>query len=309
MKLHYLKYFCVLAEELHFHRAADKLAISQPPLSAAIKSLEEELGVQLLRRNSKMVELTPAGSAFLTEAREILERVSRARSLVRAYDEGLQGRLDIGISGSLLYREVPDIIAGFQRDMPTVDLVLHELSTAEQIDKLMRRQLDAGFIHGSNVPPQLDSLPLQTDDFVVCLSEKHPMANEQTIDLRDLADARFVMFSREAAPSNHDNVIAIFSSVGIHPRTVHLARAWMTIIAMVSQVSGVALVPSSLGRSRIDGVRFVPFRGPPAAAPAMLAWNPNFASKELTKFLECAARVIDAASKVPTTQHPGALSR
>jgi DNA-binding transcriptional LysR family regulator len=99
------------------------------------------------------------------------------------------------------------------------------------------------------------------------------------------------MFSREAAPSNHDNVIAIFSGVGIHPRTVHSARTWMTIIAMVSQVSGVALVPSSLGRAKIDGVRFVPLSAAPAPAPAMLAWNPSFTSKQLTKFLECAALI------------------
>src|SRR5438132_3761212 len=125
MKLHFLKYFCVLAEELHFHRAADKLAISQPPLTAAIKSLEAELGVQLLVRSSKMVELTSAGAAFLVEAREILERVSRASDLVRAFDEGVRGRLDVGLSGSLLYREVPEIIGQFRNDMPTIDVLLH----------------------------------------------------------------------------------------------------------------------------------------------------------------------------------------
>jgi DNA-binding transcriptional LysR family regulator len=292
MKLHYLRYFCVLAEELHFHRAADKLAISQPPLSAAIKSLEEEVGVQLLLRNSKRVELTPAGSAFLVEAREILERVSRASSLARAFDEGAQGRLDIGISGSLLYREIPRILAQFQRERPAIEVALRELSTAEQTNKLMHRQLDAGFLQGTQVPPQLESLPLQNDEFVLCLPERHPMSGRTTVDLREFSQERFVMFSREAGPSNHDNVIAVFSSVGIHPRTVHSARTWMTIIALVAQVSGVALVPKSLARAKIDGVRFVRLRGVPSAAPAMLAWNPSFLSKELVGFLDCAARIV-----------------
>jgi DNA-binding transcriptional LysR family regulator len=294
MKLHYLKYFSVLAEELHFHRAADRLAISQPPLSAAIKALEEELGAQLLRRNSKMVELTPAGAAFLVEARAILERVDRAASRVQAVEQGLHGRLDIGISGSLLYREVPKIVSRFQVATPTVEVVFRELSTAEQIERIQRRQLDAGFCQGSQTPPQLASLQLADDEFVLCLPDSHPFAGKASVDLREVADERFVMFSREAAPSNHDNVIAIFSSAGIHPRTVHMARAWMTIIAMVAQVNGVAIVPKSLERAKVAGVRFVRLRGTPAPARAMLVWNPVAESKELKSLLQCARGTIGA---------------
>lgn len=297
MKLHHLKYFCVLAEELHFHRAADKLAISQPPLSAAIKSLEEELGVQLFRRNSKNVALTRAGQAFLIEAREIQERVGRAGELVRALDQGMQGRLHVGISGSLLYREVAGIMSQFQKDMPLVDVVLHELSTSEQLDKLIRGQLDAAFVHSSKVPQQLKSIPLKDDVFVLCLHENHPLANQTVVNLRDLGNERFVMFSREAAPSNHDNVIAIFSNAGVHPKTVHMARTWMTIISMVAQVGGVALVPKSLQQSKIAGVRYVRLNTTAAAAPALLAWNPESATSELVKFLECAKKIVGAGVK------------
>lgn len=294
MKLHYLKYFSVLAEELHFRRAADRLAISQPPLSAAIKALEEELGVQLLRRNTKVVELTPAGSAFLLESREILERISRASTVVRAAEEGMRGRLDVGISGSLLYREVPSIIKAFQAEAPAVEVVLHELASAEQLERIMHRKLDAGFAHGAKVPSQLRSLPLKNDDYVLCLPERHPSANKRVVDLREFANERFVMFSREAAPANHDIVISIFSSAGIHPRTMHSARAWLTIISMVAEVSGVALVPRSLGRAGMAGVRFVPFKGATSTAPAMLAWNPSSASDALVSFLECAGRILKA---------------
>jgi DNA-binding transcriptional LysR family regulator len=300
MKLHYLRYFCVLAEELHFHRAADRLAISQPPLSAAIKALEDELGAQLLRRNSKMVELTSAGAAFLVEAREILERVSRAADIVRASEEGVRGRLDVGISGSLLYREVPKILDHFQRSMPTVEVVLHEFSSAEQIEKIGRRQLDAGFLHASQVAPPLDSMALNSDRYVLCLPERHPLAARKSVDLRDFAQERFVMFSRDAAPSNHDNVIAIFSNVGIHPRTVHLARTWLTIVGLVAQVGGVALVPRSLSRAQLQGVRFIPFSDAPSVAPALLAWNPAGASKVLSRFLDSANLVVSAeASTAP----------
>lgn len=295
MKLRFLKYFCVLAEELHFRHAADRLAISQPPLSASIKALEEELGVQLLRRNSKYVELTPAGAAFLGEARAILERIDRASSLVRAYDEGVRGRLDLGFSASLLYRELPRVLKLFQHRLPDVEVVLHELSTAEQIDRLLHRQLDASFGQGTQVPPQLRLLRLADDEFVLCLPAAHALAQATSVDLRDCADERFVMFSRAAAPSNHDNVVALFSSAGIHPRTVHSARTWMTIIALVAQVNGVALVPRSLAHANIAGVRFVPLRDVRPAAPAMLAWNPDHVSKELGHFLACASEVVGIA--------------
>ena len=205
-----------------------------------------------------------------------------------------QGRLYVGISGSLLYREVATIMSRFQTELPMVDLVLQEFSTSEQLDKLLRGQLDAGFLQGSKVPPPLKSMPLENDVFVVCLHERHPLAGRDAVDLRELSEERFVMFSREAAPSNHDNVIAIFSNAGVHPRTVHMARTWLTIISLVAQVNGVALVPRSLQKARMAGVRFVPLKMTSAPAPAMLAWNPDTASGELAKFLETAARVLGA---------------
>src|ERR1700733_5150837 len=165
MKLNYFKYFIALAEELHFGRAASRLAITQPPLSAAIKALEEELDVQLLRRNSKVVELTPAGAAFLVEARQILERVTRASSAVKAIGSGMSGRLDLGMS-------------------------------PEQLENLLHGQLHAGFINGSTIPPQLQSIGLKDDVFVLCVPEGHAKATKAQIDLTEMADEKFLIFSR-----------------------------------------------------------------------------------------------------------------
>lgn len=292
MRLQFLKYFCVLAEELHFGRAANRLAISQPPLSVAIRSLEEEMGVQLLLRNSKMVQLTPAGVAFLVEAREILERVIRVGSVVRAIDAGMHGRLDLGMTSSLLYREMPAVISQFKREEPAVELVLHELSTAEQVAKLLRKQLHAAFVQGSMFPPSLQALPLRNDIFVVCLPEDHALAGKDGIDLREIANDLFIMFDRDAAPSSHDQVIGIFSRVGMHPRIVHRARTWMTIVGMVAQGYGVALVPQSMTRVGFQGVRFSPLAGARSHVPASLVWNPAQVPLALEKFLASAARTI-----------------
>lgn len=292
MKLHFLRYFTVLAEELHFGRAAQRLAITQPPLSSAIKALEEELGVQLLSRSSKHVELTPAGAAFLEEARQILERVGRAGNVARAVAGGLRGRLEVGMTGSLVYREVPAVVQAFAAQMPGIELLLREMSTAEELDALLHGQLHAGFLNAATVPPQLEAIALPNDEFVLCLPQDHPMARQPEVDLQALAGESFVMFSREVSPANYDNVIAIFSRAGIHPRTVHAARQWLTIVAMVAHGLGISLVPSSLTRSRVHGVRFVPFGGAPARSPALLVWNPANANPALASFLDSARRTL-----------------
>ena len=297
MKLHFLRYFVVLAEELHFGRAANKLAITQPPLSSAIKALEDELEVQLLIRDSKHVELTQAGVAFLDEAQQILERVARASNIAKVVAKGMHGRLEIGVTGSLIYREVPTIVQKLSVEMPGVDVLLREMSSADQLNELLRGQIHAGFVNASSVPPQLACTPMREDEFVLCLPENHPKARGNKIDLKQLANERFVMFSRDVAPANHDNVIAIFSRAGIQPQTVHAARQWLTIVAMVANGLGVSLVPKSLTRSKVQGVKFMQISGERVLVLALLVWNPAYLLPNLGAFLECAKRVIEPSKR------------
>jgi DNA-binding transcriptional LysR family regulator len=292
MKLHFLRYFVVLAEELHFGRAASKLSITQPPLSSAIKSLEAELQVQLLIRDSKHVELTQAGRAFLEEARQILEQVARASNVARIVAKGMRGRLEIGVTGSLIYRDVPAIVRQFNLEMPDVEVVLREMSSSEQLSELLRGQIHAGFVNATTAPPQLSSLPMSKDEFVLCLPADHPKAQADTVNLKLLADERFVMFSRDVAPANYDNVIAIFFRAGIHPQTIHEARQWLTIVGMVANGLGVALVPRSLARSRVHGVKFITILGEPVLSPALLVWNPAFYLPMVRSLIECAQRTL-----------------
>ena len=250
----------------------------------------------LLLRNSKMVQLTQAGSALVIEARQILERVSQAKGLVKAVGSGLSGRLDMGLGASLIYRDTLPIIHQFNRETPSVDIVLHELAVLEQFERLLRGQLHAGFTNGLNVPLPLKSIALKNDSLVLCLPEGHPKAKRKIVDIRELADEVFVMFSREIGPANHDNVLAIFSRAGIHPRIVHQARAWLTVMALVAEGCGLAIVPSSLAKARLAGVRLVPLSGPMTRAPAMLVWNPTMITPALAMFLETATRILPEGS-------------
>ena len=176
--------------------------------------------------------------------------------------------------------------------LPDVDVVLGEMSSADQVNELLRGQIHAGFVNASAVPPQLAFLPMAEDEFLICLPEDHAHAQCEAIELTQLVDERFVMFSRDVAPANYDNVIAIFSRAGIHPRLAHAARQWLTIVAMVANGLGVSVVPRSLAQSRVHGVRFVKIKGEQVRAPAMLVWNPAYCPPTLRSFIECAERIL-----------------
>lgn len=293
MKLHYLRYFVVLAEELHFGKAADRLAITQPPLSGAIKSLEEDLGVRLFDRSSKHVSLTSAGIAFLVEVQQVMQRLERAEGVAQAVAGGVRGVLEVGVTGSLFYREVPKVMTHFRSAFPDIETTLLEMASAEQIDALLHGRIQGGFLNAATVPPRLSFIRLSDDPFVACLPTRHRLARAKSVTLDVLANEEFVMFSRVVAPANHDNVIAIFSRAGVHPRTVHAARQWLTIIAMVANGLGVSIVPKSLARTEVRGVAFVPLaaKGEPVS-PAVFAWNPAFENQTVKSLVSSVKAVI-----------------
>lgn len=286
MELRHLRYFVVLAEELHFGRAARRLSITQPPLSFNIRQLEEDLGVRLFERDSKRVVITAAGAAFLREARDILDHTQRARDLTQAVSGGRVGRLDIGFTGSMIYRGVPEIVSTFLAAHPRIEVTLRELTTSEQIDTLAHGRLDAGFVNASVIPEGLSGEKLIAEPFVCCLPEMHPLARERTVELKQLANESFVMFAREVSPANYDNVISVCTEAGFHPRTRFAVRQWLTIAALVANGLGVALVPKSLARTKLAGARFVPIRNPHARSNALFLWNSSRIVPGLDPFIE-----------------------
>lgn len=273
MKTHLLRYFVALAEEKHFGRAAQRLFITQPPLSMALKALESELGVSLLERDAKHVRLTPAGQAFLVEARKVLAQLQHASEVVRNVAQGKLGGLKIGITGSMIYRGVPGYCTAFRQDHPLVDISLHEVSTGDQLRMLARGELDLGFLNISSPTEELDILPLGAEPLVCCLPSTHRLAGQKTINLQDLADETFVMFAREVSPATYDNVIACLQQAGIHPQTRHAAMQWLTVMALVSVGQGVSLVPGCMAQLGMNGVRLLPLRKIKVTTPAYMAWR------------------------------------
>src|SRR4051794_26735064 len=200
MELRHLRYFVAVAEELHFRRAAERLHMSQPPLSQQIRRLEEEVGAQLLLRNQHRVELTASGAAFLERAREILDAVESAALEARRVQRGEVGRLAVGFVGSSMYSVVPELLQAFRERYGDVALRLHELGTTEQLRQLESGRLDVGFVRPQRARPGLTIEPIHSERVVVALPDRHRLAAEPRLPIADPAGAPPLLLTPAAAP-------------------------------------------------------------------------------------------------------------
>jgi DNA-binding transcriptional LysR family regulator len=294
VELRHLRYFVAVAEELHFHRAAARLHISQPPLSQQIRALEQELGVSLLERNRRRVELTPAGASFLESARSILESVDRAADTARRIAGGKLGRLSIGFVGSAMFSPaLPAILSDFRARYPDVDLRLRELPTAEQIDALIHRRIDVGVIRGplasAAIEGVLELATIQREQLIVALPENHPFATKPRLRAVDLRGETFVILRRREAPGLFASLAKVMSGAGGVPADVLEVAEMQTIIGLVASGFGVSLVPESVGATERSGVTFRPLADPSPLIELSIAWRAGEQSPVRDAFLRVAA--------------------
>jgi DNA-binding transcriptional LysR family regulator len=264
MELRQLRYFVAVAEELHFRRAAERLHISQPPLSQQIRSLEDELGFALLIRTRRRVQLTPAGEAFLRDARALLGELDGAVATARRIDAGQTGRLRVGFVGSALLSIVPGTVERFRASRPGVAIELRERSTVDQLRAVATGLVDVGLVR----PPIDDDTGLRAETVlrertVAALPAGHALATMSRVPLRRLADEPLVLFPRDQAPGFHDLLIGALADTGAGPRVIQYAPEMLTIIGLVAAGTGVSLVPASVSRLALDGVAYRPVTGAP----------------------------------------------
>jgi DNA-binding transcriptional LysR family regulator len=292
MELRHLRYFVVLAEELHFGNAAKRLHITQPPLSFNIRQLEESLGARLFVRDSRSVRLTPVGAAFLPEATRVLAQARAAEEAGRALAAGKAGKLYIAFTSSMLFRGVPDILRKFSAQHPHFELQLHDMTVLEQHQALSRRLIDASFCSGQFVPAGLEGIALAPDAFVCCVHDAHWAAREDTLALSALASEDFIVFVREITPAGYDHVLAMCMRAGFRPREVAHVRQWLTAAVLVSSGHGIAIVPASLRRAGLKNVRFIPLQDEDTRTSGFFVWNPGASSPGLEHLLEEVRRYV-----------------
>jgi DNA-binding transcriptional LysR family regulator len=274
IELRHLRYFVVLAEELHFSRAAQRLGISQPPLSQQIRDLELMVKARLFDRTNRRVELTDAGRVFLTEARATLEQVQRAATLVSQAEHGEVGELKIGFASSApLIAPFARTILAFRKACPGVHLVLEDQMTGRQIEALIAKRLQIGFIrspHTPDLPDQIASIEFYREPLAVFLHAEHPLAvryRKTAVPLKRLAPEPFVFFPRGSGTSLYDQVTTLCQKAGFNPRIEQEARENSTILGLVAAGLGVSILPASLrgiGLANVITCKLSP-AGPPTS--------------------------------------------
>lgn len=291
MDLKSLRLFLVLAEELHFGRAAVRLHMSQPPLTKSIQHLEERLGVTLFDRNKRSVRLTPAGNALVHEARRLLAQSELSLRVVQRAEHGEAGRIRIGFVAAVLFMEIHEVFQRIEQDMPGLESVWEEMGSSEQIEALAQDRIDIGFAQVSRGMADMLNMPVGRVDLVVALPENHRLARRRRVDLADLADDAFVAIPRHSGPSFHDLTICACVEAGFSPSIMHYAKHLVSVVSLVAMGRGVSLVPRSFARAGVPGVVFKAMSGPPVQAEYSVVWSPANTLPLLPQVLDLLGRV------------------
>ncbi|CBW74120.1 LysR family transcriptional regulator [Mycetohabitans rhizoxinica] len=292
--LRQLRYFVTLAEEQHFSRAAARLAMTQPPLSQAIRLLEDALGVRLFERTKRSVELTPVGAALLPEVRRVLAAADALAPLARSLAQGETGVLALAFVSSADYGLLPGLLRQFGERFPRVRLQLLEATSDVQIDELVAGRIDAGIVIPP-IPPRhaaaLSYLPIAREPLIVAMScdlaQALDTAHDQAeIELAQFADVPLVIFPRRLAPAFYDIIMGCYKAAGVVPRIGQEAIQMQTIVSLVSAGMGVALVPQSLHNLRRTGVVYRALRGALPVVETGLVWRTGDVSPVLAGFID-----------------------
>jgi DNA-binding transcriptional LysR family regulator len=253
--LRQLTYFAVVAEEGHLGRAAERLCLSQPPLSRQIQALEAELGTPLFIRTSRGMTLTQAGSTLLRDAQGIRRLVGDAAGRARRAGLGQAGRLDVGVYGSSIFGLVPRVLTRFRLDHPDVEIVLHHLQVPEQMQALRHGRVVLMFERYLPAEPDVLGTLVAREPILLALSERHPLAAHDAIDVDAL---RNEVFTVGTAPSSSARVLDLCRHHGFEPRFASPASDLFMSALIAAVGSTVSLVPASMANVRIPGVAYRP---------------------------------------------------
>lgn len=261
VELRRFKYMAVLAEELHFGRAAERLGIAQPALTQQIQALERDLGVQLFKRTKRSVTLTVAGRATLEEAIRTLQQADRTVLVAQQAGRGQLGHIEIGFVGSAIFSGVlSGAIFRFREANPLVELRLNELGILQQLNDVSSGRLDIGIVRTpvKSLPPDVGISELYREPIILALSAKHPLARRKAITLGALKEEPFVAMQIQEGVGFNAQVAEICAKGGLTPRVAQRAMQFVALAGMVAGGLGIAFVPESLRHLQIPDIVYRP---------------------------------------------------
>jgi DNA-binding transcriptional LysR family regulator len=285
--LKHLSTFVAVAEELNFHRAAQRLTMAQPAVSRVVLELEERLGVKLLERTTRKVRLTESGRYLLEEAQDILGRIDAAENTVRLLASGTKAILRIGYTTITGHSLVPDIAREFRRSNPDVRLELTYMTSPIQRDKILQDEIDLGFIEGSFQSSEIESRPVAHHRLTALLPPGHPLAAKSRLTIEELARQPLVMGTRAEWPTLRRIVVDAFQSAGQVLTVGQEASSLTGILGLVTAGVGITIfcgMPRFCGENAIAPRPIV--TTPPVLVETHLAWRRTSLSNAMRRFIE-----------------------
>lgn len=283
MELRQLQYFLAVAEELNFSRAAERLRITQPPLSLQIQNLEKELGIPLFYRNNRHVELTDAGRVFFDEVCRIFDSLHRAIENAQRTHHGEIGTLKVGFVGSATYDILPAVLREFRTLYPDVQVHLFEMSTPVQIQALRDKEIDIGVLRPPVHSDALCTKIVSTIPCVLAVPKQHPLLERENISLSDLSPYPFVMLSRKTWAGLYNEILAL-----CNPIIQQEALEFQTVIGLVAAGLGIAVVPQSAMNLHTQHVVYLDLNNQLPSASMGVSWRRNNQSPLVKAFIEIA---------------------
>lgn len=242
MELRHLRYFLVLAEELHFGRTAKRLFISQPPLSRQIKELEQQLGATLFLRDNKRVELTQAGRFFYKEAQRLMQSLEAAQQRTQQIHQSYGGEIKIGYISSADKSKLGKLIQRLQHCYPLLQTKLFELSTQKQVQALENAKIDIGIIRAPNLSARLQTSKLYEDGFCLVYGKHHQIPKDFSL----LSEYPFISYHADSVPVYHNQILACCAKLGFSPNLRHQCNTISSILELVHLGAGISVVPRSV---------------------------------------------------------------
>lgn len=271
--LRHLKYFQVLAEELKFRVAAEKLFISQPGLTRQIRQMEEILKVSLFDRTKRKVELTEAGKYLKGEVDFIFNHLETVKTRLESIQQGREAELRIGFLGSAAQKILPELLLKLNKDYPGVQTSLEELSNKMQLELVEKGKLDLGFVRLPRVPESMGKQLVLTDSFSVVLPGAYPLDEVDFHNIAQLSNEPFIFFSSEDSPIYFELIMSICEDQGFRPKVFHKSVHALTIFKLVEEGLGVAIVPSSLKYGYDLDVKFFEIKGIRQQSELSVIWK------------------------------------
>jgi len=290
MELRHLRYFVAVAQEEHMTRAAAKLGIQQPPLSHQIQLLEKELGVQLFFRQSRRIQLTPAGKVFLGDARAILASVDQATQRIQRFDMGEEGSIRLGFTSSAsMHQMTPDLVRVFRETYPLITVEIEEGAAHDLINALEQERIDIAFSRSSVKPyPGIASMELLKEDMVIAVPVNHPLTKlpNETIRLKDLCDENFIFYQQVNGSGIKESLIEECAKVGFEPRSAQIVYRIIGALHLVASGLGIAIVPKSMQAIQPDSIVYKTFEPDSViTVPLSIAYRDNSSKLTVKRFL------------------------